>query len=140
VGAVTTTVPDELPIGSVPLSDEWGSYRTAIIELQPEAWQTITPLNSWNNIGGSYAPFGYRYWPAWNSIMIRGNLEIGTADNGVIIGNVPDPHRPTAIQGWPVTAAGAGPKIELDPDGNLKMWDYTTGLYVAFSVVVSLDA
>ena len=137
---MTATVPTQLPFGSVPLSAEWETYRAAIIELQPEAWQTIAPLNSWTVIGSSYAPFRFRYRSAFNEIQIQANLTIGTSTNGVVIGNIPDPYRPPKIQGWPTTGAGTSPKCELDSASNLKMWDYTTGLYVSFNAIVPLDA
>lgn len=130
------------PSWGLPLTQAVNDHDTrigAIEQISP--WTNITPLNGWTNQAG-YSPFRFRPFLRDN-VQIEATLNIGTSTNGIIIGNIAAPYRPSIIRAWPIAGNGASanavPKIELDASGNFKCWDYTTGLFVQFNVIVPIS-
>jgi hypothetical protein len=128
------------------LKDAANDHQTRVTVLEGvQAWNLITPLNSWTNAGGTTALLAYRRVASLSTaIQIVGCLNVGTTTNGITIGNIPAPDRPTKSVAAVVSGNGssttATPEVELNASGDLRCWNFASGLIIKINAIIPLDA
>lgn len=88
-----------------------------------EVWNALTLNTPWTNRGAGFPVTSYRNVAApYKSVQLVGQLTVGGAASGSVIGTLPVGYRPTTAVGFPAAndGAAAGVLIEVETNGDIK--------------------
>jgi len=87
-------------------------------------WIPPALLNSWSNLGGSYAPASFR--KLGQLVTIRGTITGGDMTNGTIVFVLPAGYRPPFVQQFSGASTSSSPRarIIIRQNGNLQIYDF----------------